>query len=145
MGNYPTNLTDKQWQVIKNIVETKEWKRKHPLREMINTMMYRTKTGWQGRMLLKEFGPWQTIYFYFRKWKLKGIFEELIHHLRSSVQKAFGRSTSHSISLINSKSIRTFHHINSRKYDIDACKKIKSRKDYLYEKIKKTFLLEHGD
>lgn len=30
--NYPTNLTDKQWQVIKNIVETKERKRKYPLR-----------------------------------------------------------------------------------------------------------------
>ena len=28
MSSYPTNLTDKQWQVIKNIVETKERKRK---------------------------------------------------------------------------------------------------------------------
>ena len=59
MSSYPTNLTDKQWQVIKNIVETKERKRKHSLREMINAMMYITKTGCQWRMLPKEFGPWQ--------------------------------------------------------------------------------------
>ena len=58
MSSYPTNLTDKQWQVIKNIVETKERKRKHSLREMINAMMYITKTGCQWRMLPKEFGPW---------------------------------------------------------------------------------------
>lgn len=35
MSSYPTNLTNKEWQVIKNIVETKERKRKNPLREMI--------------------------------------------------------------------------------------------------------------
>lgn len=58
MSSYPTNLTDKQWQVIKNIVETKERKRKHPLRKMINAMLYLTKTACQWRMLLKEFGPW---------------------------------------------------------------------------------------
>ena len=33
MSSYPTNRTDKQWQVIKNIVETKERKRKHSLRD----------------------------------------------------------------------------------------------------------------
>lgn len=47
MSNYLTNLADKQWQVIKNIVETKERKRKHPLREMINAISHITKTGWQ--------------------------------------------------------------------------------------------------
>ncbi|MDR2764480.1 MAG: transposase [Tannerella sp.] len=45
MSDYPTNLTDKQWQVIKNRVETKERKRKHSLREMINAMLYISKTG----------------------------------------------------------------------------------------------------
>lgn len=77
MNDYPTNLTDKQWKVIKNVLETKERKRKHSLREMINAMMYLTKTGCQWRMLPKNFGPWQTVYFYFRKWKFEGVFEEL--------------------------------------------------------------------
>jgi putative transposase len=70
MSNYPTSLTDKQWQVIKNSIETKERKRKHSLREMINAMLYITKSGCQWRMLPKDFGPWQTVYFYFHKWKL---------------------------------------------------------------------------
>ena len=87
MNDYPTNLTDKQWKVIKNVLETKERKRKHTLREMINAILYLTKTGCQWRMLPTNFGPWQTVYFYFRKWKTEGVFEELMHHLRQVVRK----------------------------------------------------------
>lgn len=107
MNSYPTNLTDKQRQVIKNITETKERKRKHSLREMINAMMYITRTGCRWRMLPKEFGPWQTVCFYFRKWKPEGIFEQLMHHLRDSVRKAFGRAMSPGIGFIGSGSVRT--------------------------------------
>ncbi len=57
MSNYPTNLTDKQRQVIKKIVATKERKRKHSLREIINALMYITKTGCQWRILPNEFAP----------------------------------------------------------------------------------------
>lgn len=85
-------LTDNRWQVKKNKLDPKERKRKHSLREMINTMMYITKTGCQWRMLPKDFGPWQTDYFYFRKWKLEGVFEELMHHLREAVRKTFGKA-----------------------------------------------------
>ena len=33
--NYPTNLTDKQWQVIENILESKKRKRKRSLRDIM--------------------------------------------------------------------------------------------------------------
>lgn len=82
-------------------------------------------------MLSKKFGPWQTDYFYFRKWKLEGIFEELIHHLRSSVRKAFGKSTNPDIGLIGSRSVRMSHHIDSCEYGIDGGKKVKSRKEHI--------------
>ena len=44
--------------ILNTVIETKERKRKHPLRKMINAMLYLTKTACQWRMLLKEFGPW---------------------------------------------------------------------------------------
>jgi len=89
MNYYPTDLTDKQWQVIKNMLEIKEKKRKHFLRDIINAMMYLTKTGCQWRMLPKDFDPWQTVYFYFRKWKFEGIFEELMRILRGVNYSSF--------------------------------------------------------
>ena len=131
MSDYPTNLTDKQWQVIKKKVETKEKKRKHSLREMINAMLYFTRTGCQWRMLPKEFGPWQSVYFYFRKWKLEGVFEQMMHHLRDTVRKACGKEISPSVGLIDSRSVRTFHHIDSSEYGIDGGNRVKGRMEHI--------------
>lgn len=36
MTQYPTDLTEKQWQVIKNILEPQARNRKHPLKEIMN-------------------------------------------------------------------------------------------------------------
>lgn len=33
-------------------------------------MFYINKSGCQWRMLPSDFAPWQTVYYYFRKWKL---------------------------------------------------------------------------
>lgn len=93
--------------------------------------MYITKTGCQWRMLPKEFGPRQTIYFYFRKWKLEGVFEELMHYLRDSVRKTCGKAISPSIGLIDSRSVRTSHHVDSSEYGIDGGKKVKGRKEHI--------------
>ena len=60
MSNYSTNLTEKQWQVIKNIVEPQERSRKHFLREILNAIFYVNKSGCQWRMLPSDFAPWQT-------------------------------------------------------------------------------------
>lgn len=38
MTQYPTDLTEKQWQVIKNILEPQARNRKHPLKEIMNAM-----------------------------------------------------------------------------------------------------------
>jgi len=47
MINYSSNLRDKQRQVIKNILKAKARKRKHSLRDIMNTVMYLTKKGCQ--------------------------------------------------------------------------------------------------
>lgn len=61
MSNYSTNLTEKQWQVIKNIVEPQERTRKKCLREILNAIFYISKSGCQWRMLPSDFAPWHSI------------------------------------------------------------------------------------
>ena len=41
----------------------------------MNAILYINKTGCQWRMFPSDFAPWQTVYYYFRKWKLEGVFE----------------------------------------------------------------------
>ena len=38
MTQYPTDLTEKQWQVIKNILEPQARNRKHSLKEIMNAI-----------------------------------------------------------------------------------------------------------
>lgn len=45
MTQYPTDLTEKQWQVIKKILEPQGRKRKHSLRGIMNAILYINRTG----------------------------------------------------------------------------------------------------
>ena len=76
MSRYPTNLTDEQWQVTENILDPQHRKRKYPLRDIMNAIMYILKTSCLWRMLPKDFPPHNTVFYYFNKWKLEGVFEE---------------------------------------------------------------------
>ena len=67
MKSYPTDLTESQWQVIEKIVDPNQRKRKYPLHEIMNALLYIAKSGIQWRMLPKEFAPWESVYVYFRK------------------------------------------------------------------------------
>lgn len=91
MHKYPTNLTDKQWQVIKNMLDPKERFRKYSLRSVFDGILYIVKTGVQWRMLPSDFAPWQTVYYYFSKWKNEGLLEEIFDTLRGIVRRLSGR------------------------------------------------------
>lgn len=126
MSNYPTNQTEKQWQVIKNIVEPQE--RKSSLREIVNGIFYVNKSGCQWRMFPSDFAPWQTVYYYFRKWKLGGVWEELLNVLHAKARKSVGREESPSLGIIDSRSVKTSHHVDTDR-GIDGNKKVKGRKE----------------
>ncbi len=111
MHKYPTNLTDKQWQVIKNMLDPKERFRKYSLRSVFDGILYIVKTGVQWRMLPSDFAPWQTVYYYFSKWKNEGLLEEIFDTLRGIVRRLSGRAESPSLGIIDSRSVRTSHHI----------------------------------
>ena len=91
MSQYSTNLTDKQWQVIEKIINPQERQRKHPLREIMDAILYINKTGCQWRMLPSNFAPWQTVYYYFRKWKLEGVIEDIMDTIHSLARRIVGR------------------------------------------------------
>jgi len=46
MKTYPSDLTESQWQVIKNIVDPNQRKRKYQLLEVMNALLYITKSGY---------------------------------------------------------------------------------------------------
>lgn len=58
----------------------------------MNAILYINKTGCQWRLLPQDFAPWQTVYYYFRKWKFEGILEDIVYNLHSLVCKLVARN-----------------------------------------------------
>ena len=81
-------------------------------------------------MIPKDFAPWKSVYYYFSKWKNEGIIEELLDKLRSRVRIMAGRKESPSLGIIDSRSVKTSHHVDSDR-GLDGNKKIKGRKQHI--------------
>ncbi|HET6244549.1 MAG: IS5 family transposase [Bacteroidetes bacterium] len=129
MKTYPTNLTENQWQIIENILNDNR-KRKHKLRDILDAIFYLLKTGCQWRMLPKEFAPYNTVYFYFRKWKHNGLIEEIHECIRGIIRKKSGREESPSAACIDSRSVKTTRSGGLYR-GVDGGKKIKGRKQHI--------------
>lgn len=128
---YPCNLTEKQWSLIENIIEpNNKRKRKHALRDIFNAILYVVKAGCQWRMLPADFAPWNTVYFYYRKWKFEGVIEQIHEFLRSLVRKKAGRDESPSLGIIDSRSVKTSRQ-SAQERGYDGGKKIKGRKQHI--------------
>jgi len=90
MTNYPTNISDSQWQVISKLLDAKR-NRKYELREIVNAMLYIVKTGCQWRMLPVDFPSWKLIYYYFDTWKKNGLFDVIHDSLVEKIRLKHGK------------------------------------------------------
>ena len=112
MNNYPTNLTDNQWKIIEKLVDVQARKRKYPLRSVFDAISYLLKSGCQWRMLPKDFPPYNTVFYYFSKWKNEGVFEDLFIKIHIYLRVLLGRCECPSFGLIDSRSAKTSHHVD---------------------------------
>lgn len=126
---YPTDLTDSQYEIIKEFVEDNR-KRKYSLKRIINAVMYICRSGVQWRMLPKEFPGWQLVYYYFRKWLKAGIWEKMQGYLRERVRIKNGRKKCPSMAILDSQSIKNSEWGIPDK-GFDGNKKIKGRKRHI--------------
>ena len=65
---YPSDVTDKQWELIKEHFDTGNYgkSRKYSQRILINAVFYVMKTGCQWRFLPKEYPSWKTVYSFYK-------------------------------------------------------------------------------
>ena len=93
---YISDLTDKQWQLIEDLVGRPDPRGAKPIyerREIIDAILYVNKTGCQWRMLPAHFPPWQNLYNHFRRMKARGVWREVCCRLNElSRQKGGGKA-----------------------------------------------------
>jgi transposase len=107
---YQTDLTNPEWaQVQRFIPAPKPGGRpaKYPRREIVNALLYITRTGCQWRMLPHDFPPWTAVYWYFRTWKKDGTLDRLMDTLRGDLRQAEGKPRQPSAAILDSQSVKT--------------------------------------
>src|SRR5215210_5031312 len=77
---YPSDLTDAEWLAIEPVLPRAAKtgrKRSIDLREVLNAIRYLVRGGVGWRMLPKDFPPWQTVYWWFRRFVRRLMFQTI--------------------------------------------------------------------
>jgi len=105
-SSYSTDLTDAEWECLKLHVPPPNKRgrpRIHSTREILNAIFYVLRSGCPWRLLPREFPPWETVYYWFRRWRIDGIFERLNLALRERLRITLGRKRQPSAGIVDSQ------------------------------------------
>jgi putative transposase len=92
-ANYPSDLTDGQWQVLRLLLPppSKQGRPRIDRRAIIDAILYVVRTGCQWRQLPLDVPKWKTVYTVFRRWRKAGLWERLHDILRRRLRQATAR------------------------------------------------------
>ncbi|TPG49316.1 IS5 family transposase [Roseomonas nepalensis] len=106
---YPSDLTDEEWRRIEPLMPKLPRRGRKPsvdLREVLNAIHYLARSGGGWRMLPVHFGPWQTVYWWFRRFVWRLLFRT-IHDVSLKLDReAAGREASPTGGVLDSRTVK---------------------------------------
>ncbi|MFC7532814.1 IS5 family transposase [Actinoplanes sp. GCM10030250] len=134
---YPSDVTDAQWALIGPFLEAWQATRVsvagqqgggYQLREILNAILYQTRTGCQWAYLPHDLPPKSATYYYFALWRDDGTDQAIHDLLRCQAREKAGRAEDPSAVVLDTQSIRAANHVPAATTGKDAGKKVPGRK-----------------
>jgi transposase len=88
---YPSDVSDEEWAFVApylTLMREDAPQREHSLREVFNALRYLVRVGESWRYLPNDLPPWYTVYQQTQRWIAAGVFEAMVHDLRTVLRLA---------------------------------------------------------
>ena len=130
---YPSDVNDVEWAFVApylTLVREDARQRVHDLRETYNAVRWLVRTGAPWRYLPSDFPPWAAVYQQTMRWLAAGVFEAMVHDLRSVVRLAEGRAPAPTATVLDGRTLQSTVESGARA-GYDGYKRKKGSKLYM--------------
>ena len=128
---YPSDLTDEEWARVEPVLPKAARtgrRREVDLREVLNAIRYLARAGCGWRMLPKDFPPWQTVDWWFRRFVRLLLFQTIHDVALMRERECAGREASPTGGVLDSQSVKA---PGAKERGFDGGKKITGRKRHV--------------
>ena len=146
---YPSSMSDAEWALVEpyfpspvatavhGLLRGKDML--HPMRRIVDAIFYVLRNGVTWRALPLDFPPWQTVYYWFRRFARAALFEQLNAVLVALDRVAAGREAQPTAAIVDSQTVKATEAPAPRDYD--ANKKLTGLKRHALVDVDGRFLI----
>ena len=130
---YPSDISDEEWAFVApylTLMTEDAPQRDYSLREVFNGLRWLVRTGASWRMMPHDLPPWWVVYQQTQRWIKAGVFEAMVHDLRTLLRLAQGRNEQPSAVILDSRTLQSTPESGGRA-GYDGAKRKKGSKTHM--------------
>ena len=128
---YPSDLTDTEWALIEPLMLEggATAPREHTLRDVVDAILYQTRTGCAWRYLPHDLPPHGLVQRKYLEWMRQGIWDKVHEALRDQFREQAGRNKQPTVGILDSQTAKSAGAVKEVGYD--GAKKTNGRKRHV--------------